>query len=117
MDGIIAAFFSGSAASALISGIFALVQARLRRGKQHSDTEQALVDGMKFILLDVIAQRAMGYIQTGEVELRDKQLLRRMHQVNHTGLGGNGDLDALMEQVDKLPVRLEPWVGGERGET
>src|SRR5699024_11758305 len=50
MDGILAAFFSGSAASALISGIFALVQARLRRGKQHSDTEQALVDGMKFIL-------------------------------------------------------------------
>ena len=59
----------------------------------------------------------MGYIQTGEVELRDKQLLRRMHQVYHTGLGGNGDLDALMEQVDNLPVRLEPWVGGERGET
>ena len=28
MDGILAAFFSGSAASALISGIFALVQAR-----------------------------------------------------------------------------------------
>ena len=45
MDGILAAFFSGSAASALISGIFALVQARLRRGKQHTDTEQALVDG------------------------------------------------------------------------
>ena len=38
-----------------------------------------------------------------------------MHQVYHTGLGGNGDLDTLMERVDQLPVRLEGY--GERGET
>lgn len=116
MEHMIAAFLGGSAASALISGVFALIQGRLQRGKRRSETEQALVDGMKFILLDVIAQWALRYLQAGEAELRDKQLLRSMHQVYHTGLGGNGDLDALMEQVDRLPVRLEAWYTGERGE-
>lgn len=116
METLMAAFLGGSAASALISGLFSLLQARLQRGKRRSDTEQALVDGMKFILLDVIAQRALRYIDAGEAELHDKQLLRSMHQVYHTGLGGNGDLDALMEQVDKLPVRLHAWCTGERGE-
>lgn len=55
MEQMIAAFLGGSAASALISGLFSLLQDRLRRGKRRSDTEQALVDGMQFILLDVIA--------------------------------------------------------------
>lgn len=116
MEQMIAAFLGGSAASALISGLFSLLQDRLRRGKRRSDTEQALVDGMQFILLDVIAQRALRYIQAGEAELHDKQLLRRMHQVYHDGLGGNGNLDALMDQVDRLPVRLESWSAAERGE-
>ena len=66
MEQMIAAFLGGSAASALISGLFSLLQDRLRRGKRRSDTEQALVDGMQFILLDVIAQRALRYIQAGE---------------------------------------------------
>lgn len=116
MEQMIAAFLGGSAASAMISGLFSLLQDRLRRGKRRSDTEQALVDGMQFILLDVIAQRALRYIQAGEAELHDKQLLQRMHQVYHDGLGGNGNLDALMEQVDRLPVRLESWCAAERGE-
>ena len=55
------------------------------------------------------------YRQAGEAELHDKQLLRQRHQVYHTGRGGNGDLDTLMERVDQLPVRLEGY--GERGET
>lgn len=116
MAELIAGILGGSAASALISGIFALIQGRLQRGRRRSETEQALVDGMKFVLLDVIAQRALRYIELGEAELHDKQLLRRMHQVYHSGLGGNGDLDALMAQVDRLPVRPEAWRSGERRE-
>ena len=115
MEGILTAFLSGSAASALITGLVALLQARLQRGRRQSETEQALVSGVKFLLMDVIAQRAVRYLQAGEAELHDKQLLRQMHQVYHTGLGGNGDLDTLMERVDQLPVRLEGY--GERGET
>lgn len=83
MEHMIAAFLGGSAASALISGVFALIQGRLQRGKRRSETEQALVDGMKFILLDVIAQRALRYLQAGEAELRDKQLLRSMPGLPH----------------------------------
>ena len=115
MESMLGTFLSGSAAAALISGLFSLLQGRLQRGKRRSATEQALIDGMKFVLLDVIAQRAVRYLQAGEAELHDKQLLRQMHQVYHTGLGGNGDLDTLMERVDQLPVRLEGY--GERGET
>jgi hypothetical protein len=32
-------------------------------------------------------------------------MLHKMHNVYHDGLGGNGDLDSLMSNVDELPLK------------
>ena len=41
----------------------------------------------------------------GAVDYDDRRLLHKMHHNYHTELGGNGDLDAIMAEVDKLPLK------------
>lgn len=73
----------------------------------HDDTDQkinALVAGQKYILLDRIQYLARAYIRDGEISFDDRRRLHQMHDAYHN-LGGNGDLDTLMEQVDELPLK------------
>lgn len=72
------------------------------------DMEQSLnaaVEGLKYILLDRIRYLGCAYLKDGEVSFEDRRLLNMMHGVYHNGLGGNGDLDNLMEEVNDLPLK------------
>lgn len=59
----------------------------------------------KCILLDRIIHLGQTYIKEGAIDFDDRRRLREMHKSYHFGLGGNGDADAIMDAVDKLPLK------------
>lgn len=77
-------------------------------GQRIKDMEQSLnavVEGQRYILLDRIRSLGCAYLKNGEVSFDDRRLLNMMHGVYHNGLGGNGDLNTLMEEVNDLPLK------------
>ena len=74
--------------------------------KKHTDEMIAdLMVGERVILMDRIRYLGQRYAQDEEVDFDDRHLLHEMHSVYHNILGGNGDLDILMEEVNNLPLK------------
>ena len=114
--------------AALIAGFFGIWQWRLNRKahkedkaadtkavscaargrdiKQLQDTVNALIVADRTILYDRIKHLAKSYIKRGWISVEEYEDLKRMHSVYHDDLGGNGFLDAIMEEVDKLEKRV-----------
>lgn len=65
----------------------------------------ALKDAQKCVLLDRIIYLGQNYIKAGEIDFDDRRRLREMWNSYHNGLGGNGDADAIMHQIDALPLK------------
>lgn len=91
---------SGAAGAALVAGIFTAVQTRKAR-------KDAKSKALRYIMLYIIQERAKQYIKDGRITLEERRSLHHWHDLYHNGLGGNGDADALMNQVDKLPLDTE----------
>lgn len=91
---------SGAAGAALVAGIFGAVQNRKAR-------KDAKGKALRYIMLYIIQERAKQHIKDGSITLEDRRALHHWHELYHNGLGGNGDADALMAQVDRLPVDTE----------
>ena len=75
--------------------------------KRIDDVEKqndALCEGLKYMLLDRILYLGSKYIDRGEVSFDDRRRLGEMHEVYHKGLNGNGDADKVMDGVYELPI-------------
>ena len=64
-----------------------------------------LAEAMKFLLYDRIKYLGQCYIKDNEIDIDDRSILGKMHNVYHEGLKGNGDLDLLMKEVNGLPLK------------
>ncbi len=62
--------------------------------------------GQKSILHDRIKWLGMGYIAARAIDIDDRRDLIEMHRAYHAN-GGNGNLDRLMEEVEKLPLKAK----------
>lgn len=103
------------------SGVASIVTALLnRRWKKQDEAEakkcvtpemveamtrklDAVVTSQKVITTERIRYLGGCYIYAGEITLEDKETLHQMHEA-YEGLGGNGHLDTVMAEVDKLRV-------------
>jgi hypothetical protein len=107
---IILAVLGGSALAALINQIGEFARQKAKKKDSQEETENkdmtALKQGMKFIMLDRIKWLGQSYIKSGEISFNDRRLLNEMHGVYHNGLGGNGDLDTLMREVNELSLKV-----------
>ena len=74
--------------------------------KQLQETVNALIVAERTILYDRIKHLAKSYIKRGYITVEEYEDLKRMHKVYHDNLHGNGFLDSLMEEVDKLEKRV-----------
>lgn len=63
-----------------------------------------LAGGQMIILHDRIKYLGRCYIQDGEIRLDDREDLLKMHEAYHK-LGGNGNLNVLMDDVLELSLR------------
>ena len=98
MTDIIAAAVSSSALSAVIAGIFGVLQGRKNK-------KDGVSKGVRQLLYDRIKYLGRCYISDGTISAEDLEDLMQMHGIYHTDLGGNGYLDNLMEQVKRLPIK------------
>ena len=57
------------------------------------------------LMLDKIKHLGLRFIADGSITYEDRSLLHRMHDNYHNELGGNGDLDQIMEDIDRLPLK------------
>lgn len=108
---IIGGLLGGSATAALINAIAEGVR---QKRKHRYDTEdvatkdiEALKAGLKWVLYDRVRYLGQHYISAGQVDFDDRRILNEMHKSYHDGLGGNGDLDVLLRDVNRLPLKGE----------
>ena len=80
----------------------------LSRRAAQEDTEDAEITALKAALQVILADRLQYlcrcYIRDGSVNYDDRRRLHKMHDAYH-GVGGNGDLNTLMQAVDALPIQ------------
>ena len=74
-------------------------------GTEQERKINGLQAGLRVVLLDRIQYLGQCYLADGEISFDDRRRLHRMHDAYHTGLNGNGDLDVIMAQVDRLPLK------------
>lgn len=123
------AILGGGAGTALVGGLFTLIQWRLNRKAAREDRAQAISDNScaargqqiknleRLVGVLVVAERTSlydrikhlgkSYIARGYITVEELEDIDQMHAVYHDKdkLGGNGFLDALMKTVHALEVR------------
>ena len=99
--------FSGAMGAALVAGIFAAYSTSKTRKETQCNKKQVEREALRYIMLFIIQERAKQYIREGSITLEERRSLHRWHELYHDGLGGNGDADALMAQVDLLLLDYE----------
>lgn len=107
MSELILSIIGGSCGAAIVSGVFALIQYRVARRDKLSEKADAQNKALRYLMLYIIQERAKQHIKDTRISLDDRRSLHHWHDLYHNGLGGNGDADALMAQVDKLPLDTE----------
>ena len=117
---LVAVLLGGTLGAAIINGINERKMLKMQHEYQKEEKAQTNVqdklkeietktdaqsEAIRYILYDLIRYLGQAYIAEKEVDFDDRRILRDMHRSYHNGLGGNGDLDKLMEAVDNLPLK------------
>ena len=83
--------------------ILACLQRKWAKDDKKDDKIDALVNANKVLMIDRVKHIGKTYIEVGEISLDDKDNLKEMFSA-YKRLGGNGHLDLIMSEVDKLKV-------------
>lgn len=106
---IIGGLLGGSAVAALINQIGESVRQKRKRKDETEDNENkdiaALKTALKWVMYDRIRYLGQAYIGEKAIDFDDRRILNEMHNCYHNGLGGNGDLNTLMKEVNSLPLK------------
>ena len=90
------------------SGIASIVVACLQRHWSKKDKGDAridaLVEAQQVMMIDRVRYLGRCYIKDGFVAIADKENLNSMYAA-YKALGGNGHLETIMSEVDRLEVR------------
>ena len=85
------------------SGIVGIILAVLQRKWTKEDRVDALISAQKVLMVDRVRHLGKSYITDKEISIWDKENIKAMYDA-YKKLGGNGDLDTIMEEVSRLPV-------------
>ena len=99
----LAAILGGSFGAAIVS----LVQFLIGRHDKKTAVDSAERKALRYLMLYIIQERCMEIIARGWTTMEERRSIGHWHDVYHDGLGGNGDADALMQQVMELPLRFD----------
>lgn len=73
------------------------------RKHEADDRIQHLVDAQKVLMVDRVRHLGQSYIAHKGITLEDKETLKEMYDA-YKALGGNGHLNTVMAEVERLPV-------------
>lgn len=100
---IVVAVLSGGISSGIMAIILAALQRRWAKKDKQDSRIDALVNAQKVTMIDRVKYLGKRYIEIGEISFDDKDNLNEMYMA-YKKLGGNGHLDQIMHEVDKLKV-------------
>ena len=103
MENLLIALIGALTGSGMSSIVVVLLQRRWSKQDKHDERVDALVDANKVLMIDKVRWLGKKYIAEGEVHLEDKENLKEMYQ-SYKRLGGNGHLDTIMSEIDRLKV-------------
>jgi len=90
------------------SGVASIVVACLQRHWSKKDKGDAridaLVEAQQVMMVDRVRYLGREYIKDGFITITDKENLTAMYNAYKT-LGGNGHLETIMSEVDRLEVK------------
>lgn len=93
MNEIVIAIIGSGALSAIVSAIF-----------NHIEKRREKDDAINLLLYHDLKTECKEYIAQGNIDGDGLEVLTKMHEVYHKR-GGNGYLDKLMVEVNKLPIK------------
>lgn len=67
------------------------------------EAQTIVSDAQKVIMVERIRYLGLCYIGQKRIDIFDKEQIKKMHK-SYKALGGNGDLDTVMDEIEKLPV-------------
>lgn len=105
--GILMAVIGGATGAALVAGAVTLIQFFINRRDKRNDKESVQNKALRYIMLYIIEERCKQFIEHKTITLAQRRSIHHWHELYHDGLGGNGDADDLMEQVNHLPLDTE----------
>lgn len=103
---VILAIVGGGCGAAIVTGTVTLIQFLINRKDKRSGKADANNKALRYLMLYIIQERAKQHIKDGRISMEERRSLHHWHDLYHNGLGGNGDADDLMEQVDNLPYDM-----------
>jgi len=90
------------------SGVASIVVALLQRHWSKKDKEDgridALVAAQQVLMIDRVRYLGRCYIKQGYIDLPDKENVKGMYNA-YKALGGNGNLETIMKEIDRLEVK------------
>lgn len=90
------------------SGLSTVIVALLQRHWSKKDREDsridALVTAQQTLMIDRVRHLGQNYIEAGRISLPDKENIVAMYNA-YKSLGGNGHLETVMSEIDRLEVR------------
>ena len=104
---VLLAIIGGGCGAAIVAGAVTLIQFLINRRDKRSGKADCQNKALRYLMLYIIQERAKQHIKDRCISLDERRSLHHWHDLYHDGLGGNGDADALMEQVDHLPLDTE----------
>ena len=102
-DAVLIAVLGSGALSALISGVFNLVSAKMKKNVQDKIQCEAIQGAVRQLLYDRAKYLCKAHLERGYIASNDLEDLLKIHK-NYHDLGGNGYLNDLMEAVSKLKI-------------
>ncbi len=76
---------------------------KMKKNDKEDERITALIEAQKLIMQGKVDYLGRKFIAEGEISLSDKEMLHAMHKA-YKNLGGNGHLDTVMAEVEKLPI-------------
>lgn len=117
MTELVMLFLAGTGGAALIKLLDNIIQFSLQRRAKRKDNGQkektelekqvdAIQQCLMVSMLDRIQYLCRCYIRDEKITIEDRRRLHQMHK-GYKAVGGNGDLDDLLAQVDELPLKFD----------
>lgn len=111
MSETLIALLSGGIGAAVATGVMGILLYKIKRADSKADAKEqkqnAQTTALRYIMLFVIRQQGTEFVRHGSITWEDRKMMHKWHDLYHNGLGGNGDADLLMSEIDELPLDMK----------
>ena len=96
-------FLSAGIGAGFMAIVNTIISHRLKKNDKEDERMVALTEAQKLLMQDKVRYLGSKFIEEKKISLENKEMLQAMHKA-YQALGGNGHLDTVMDEVDRLPI-------------